>query len=376
MNITARSHKEELQRKILKKQPEIIYRRIIQKVFESLNYVDTEVIENAVVLLPEQNYEFLEDFNMKDKIINLWKERVGNVFYHTSEQMYDWFKDSLKSPFVQETYQIAFGHTSDEKPVLLIHVAFDQIAIYYHHKDDIRRVFEFWGVGDFMKEREGEYPKVFMRMMEVIQRFKNLDILLNINGFSIEPYNKNNSTEKFIEEEYIDDFDRMIMNEFSKSKQYRDNIEKSKKTSLFAELQDDFTMSNFNQEQSYIFYLYCKKFFFEFFPYKDIIMNCFIKNPIHLCRAGYMISNPDIQLCITDDWHILSIWLNENGKLKHLFGIKKDMSMFSNCLKDNLVDEFNYLKKMKRLDEANEKYLILSNFMRRFTQPLYIQDLL
>ncbi len=376
MNKTALAHKEEIQRKILKKKPEIIYRRNIQRLFECLNYVDTEVIENAVVLLPEPKYEFLADFDMKDKIIDLWQERVRHVYYHTEEQMYEWFKDSLKAPYVQEIYQIAFGHNSEEKAVLLIHVAFDQIAIYFHHKDVISRVFEHVGTRDFMKQRDGEYPSIFGRMKEVIDRFKDLDILLNINGFSIECKKQQDNNTESINEEYLDDFDKMLSIEFNKINGARNKIEDDKKNQLFAELQDNFHMNNFDQEQSYIFFLYCQKFFFEFYPYKEITMNCWKKNPIHLSRAGYLISNTDIQLCIIDDWDFATIWMYNEGKIIHHFSIMKDMSLFSEQLKNNLVDEFNYLKRIKRNDEANEKYMKLARFMSRYTNAMCLPDLL
>ncbi len=377
MNKTALTHKEEIQRKILRKKPEIIYRRNIQRLFECLNYMDNEVIKNAVVLLPEPTYDFLSDFDMKDKIIKLWEERVKNVFYHSEEQMYDWFKDCLKTPNIQEIYQIAFGHNSEEKAVLLIHVAFDEITIYFQHKEVISRVFEYFGTRDFMKERDGEYPSIFNKMKEVIDRFKDLDILLNINGFSIECNNINqNQNTDISEEEYIDDFDRMLSIEFNKTKQARDKIENNGRNQLTAELQEHFCMNNFDQEQNYIFYLYCQKFFFEYYPYKEIIMNCWKKIPIHICRAGYLISNRDIELCIIDDWTVATVWLYDGNKIIHHASILKDMGVFSEQLKNNLVDEYNYLKKMKKDNEANEKYNKLARFMSRFTNAMCLPDVL
>ncbi len=378
MASSARSHKEDLQRKILKKKPEIIYRRNIQRLFECLNYVDTDVIENAVVLLPDTLYNFLEDFDMKDKIIDLWHERVKHVYYHTEEQMKEWFVDCLKTENTQNIYRIAFGGDSNEKPIILIHVAFDQIGIYYQHQGEIRKLMEEYGTKDFLKNRGEKYPEIFYKMKEVLKDYMHLDILLNINGFSIIPKkNSSSETEQVKEEEYLDEFDKTLMEKFNESNEKKKKIEEAKGSILFAELQDHYRLINFDQEQNYLFYRCAQKFFFEFFPYKEIVMNCFNKNPIHICRAGYLVTHPEVQLCILDDWDIATIWIYSNeGKIIYHQGIVKDMSLFSNQLKDNLVDEIRYFKRANKEDEALDRQLKLRSFMSRFTEALCLPDVI
>lgn len=378
MTSVIQSQREEIQKKILKKKPELIYRRNIQRLFECLNYLDTDVINNAVVLLPESIYDFLDDFGLKNKIIELWQERVRHVHYHNEEQMKTWFLDSLRAPHVQNIYQMAFGGDSTEKPILLIHVAFDQIAVYHQYQGEIRVILEDSGTREFLNYEDGKYPAIFTKLKDIIQEYKDIDILLNINGFSIIPKKQESDeqTEPEKEEEYLDDFDRTLMQEFAKNKRKKLE-EEDKKGIFFAELQDHYRMKNFDMEQNYIFYRLMQKFVFEFFPYKEIVMNCFSKNPIHIGRSGYLVSHPEVQLCILDDWNVATIWFySSDGKIIYHQGIIKDMSLFCNQLSDNLVDELRYLKKQNKEYEFSEKHEKLRRFMSRFTQALCIPDII
>ncbi len=321
----------------VKRTPIEAYRRLINNVLNIIKMKSNETISNATLLMPNMVFDFLKYFdsgkpgvNLKDEVKNIWEEKIQTVMYHTEEDMFRWFDASLKAPYIQQYFDIMLGHTSHEKPVILIHSAFDATHVYYLYQDEIKLELRYeGGTSHFMQDRLCNEPKVIVMIKEIIERYEDASILMSISGLRL----NNPESEFTIEKKIIRGTNKLI------------NEQQKNEVIMCTKLKEQLNVSCFAEFVDFLFYRFMHKLFRDYFPHREVMMNSYDKIPIYLNRTGILFENIDTKttreyeskFCIIDDWDIVYIYyMDTNGRTNLIHMIKKEMMEFNYLLNEEL----------------------------------------
>lgn len=333
------------QRAPIRTTPVSSYRKLIRSVFDKIREKSNETInrvtpENTTVLMSHESFDFLKFFtsserqtNLKEVIRDLWFEKAHDVIYHSEDDMFKWFDSSLKAPHVKRCIDLVLEHTTYEKPVLLIHTSFDVAHVYYLHGDEIKLEMRYQGgTSKFMEEKEdddvrGQYPRLIMMIKDIVEKYPDASILLNISGLAL-----NSPGAEFFVEKITPSLKDICSPD-------------SNRKIISAELNEQLSLSCFTEFNDFMFYRFLHKMFKENYPGRTVMMNSCDHIPIILNRTGYLYKDiassasalTENKLCIIDDWDVVYVYfMNTEGKTILIHLIRKGMIEFVNLLEDDM----------------------------------------
>lgn len=347
------------QREPIRQTPVSSYRKLIRSVFDTIRTKSNETInrvtpENTTVLMSHESFDFLKFYtsperqtNLKEVVRKLWCEKAHDVIYHSEDDMFKWFDSSLKAPHVKRCIDLVLEHTTHEKPVLLIHTSFDVAHIYYLYGDEIKLEMRYQGgTSKFMEDKEeekedddgrGQYPKLLMMIKDIVEKYPDASILLNISGLAL-----NSPGAEFFVEKITPSLKDICSPD-------------STRKIISAELDEQLSLSCFTEFNDYLFYRFLHKMFRENFPERMVMMNSCDHIPIVLNRTGYLYKDTSTttstsvstsastttltenKLCIIDDWDVVYVYfMNTEGKTILIHLIHKGMMEFVNLLEDDM----------------------------------------